>query len=193
MTDTTTKVRAHYSAANLIERIKSALATIAPEEQTLTVAQLAPLDQFHTLGQHKKRRPTVKKNLLSLAMSLALLMSAATQAQTTHLTITVPFEFTAGNVQLPAGEYEVTAVGPTLSVHNVNSNAGTLVLSTSCQSLKPAADAKLVFHRYGNQYFLAEVWNRHSSLGNQIKINSRQTELRKNQSKDEVVLIASEK
>lgn len=112
MTDTTTKVRAHYSAANLIERIKSALATIAPEEQTLTVAQLAPLDQFHTLGQHKKRRPTVKKNLLSLAMSLALLMSAATQAQTTHLTITVPFEFTAGNVQLPAGEYEVTAVGP---------------------------------------------------------------------------------
>ena len=74
----------------------------------------------------------------------------------------MPFEFTAGNVQLPAGEYEVTAVGPwggpTLSVHNVNSNAGTLVLSTSCQSLKPAADAKLVFHRYGNQYFLAEVW-----------------------------------
>jgi hypothetical protein len=197
MTDTTTKVRAHYSAANLIERIKSALATIAPEEQTLTVAQLAPLDQFHTLGQHKKRRPTVKKNLLSLAMSLALLMSAATQAQTTHLTITVPFEFTAGNVQLPAGEYEVTAVGPwggpTLSVHNVNSNAGTLVLSTSCRSQKPAADAKLVFHRYGQQYFLAEVWNRHSSVGNQIKINSRQTELAKNQSKDEVVLIASEK
>jgi SAM-dependent methyltransferase len=50
MTDTTTKVRVHYSAANLTERIKSALATIAPEEQTLTVAQLAPLDQFHTRG-----------------------------------------------------------------------------------------------------------------------------------------------
>jgi hypothetical protein len=139
----------------------------------------------------------VKKNLLSLAMSLALLMSAAAQAQTTHLTISVPFEFTAGNVQLPAGEYEVTAVGPwggpTLSVHNVNSNAGTLVLSTSSRSQKPTADAKLVFHRYGNQYFLAEVWNRNSSVGNQIKINSRQTELAKNQSKDEVVLIASEK
>jgi hypothetical protein len=139
----------------------------------------------------------VKKNLLSLAMSLTLLMSAAAQAQTTHLTISVPFEFTAGNVQLPAGEYEVTAVGPwggsTLSVHNVTSNAGTLVLSTSCRSQKPAADAKLVFYRYGQQYFLAEVWNRHSSSGNQIKISSRQTELAKNQSKDEVVLIASEK
>ena len=137
------------------------------------------------------------KNLLSLAMSLALLMSAAAQAQTTHLKITVPFEFTAGNVQLPAGDYEVTAVGfrggSTLSVHNVNSNAGTLVLSTSSRSLKPVADAKVVFYRYGEQYFLAEVWNRNSSLGHQIPIKSRQTELAKNQSKDEVVLIASEK
>jgi hypothetical protein len=139
----------------------------------------------------------VKKNLLSLAMSLALLMSAVAQAQTTDLKITVPFEFTAGNVQLPAGEYEVKAVGPwggpTLSVHNVNSNVGTLVLSTSSRSQKPAADAKLVFYRYGQQYFLAEVWNRNSDFGNQIQIHSRQTEMARNQSKDEVVLIASEK
>ena len=139
----------------------------------------------------------MKKNLLSLAMSLALLMSAAAQAQSTHLKITVPFEFTAGNVQLPAGEYEVTAVGPwggsTFSVHSVHSKAGTLVLSTSCLSQKPAADAKLVFYRYGHQYFLAQVWNRNSVAGSQIQINPRQTELAKNQSKDQVVLIASEK
>jgi SAM-dependent methyltransferase len=50
MTDTTTKVREHYSATGLTDRIKSALATITPESQTLTVAQLAPLDQFHTRG-----------------------------------------------------------------------------------------------------------------------------------------------
>jgi SAM-dependent methyltransferase len=50
MTDTTTKVRKHYSATGLTDRIKSALATITPESQTLTVAQLAPLDQFHTRG-----------------------------------------------------------------------------------------------------------------------------------------------
>jgi len=34
----------------LTDRIKSALATIASEGQTLTVVQLAPLDQFHTRG-----------------------------------------------------------------------------------------------------------------------------------------------
>jgi sarcosine/dimethylglycine N-methyltransferase len=50
MSDTTTKVREHYGATGLTDRIKSALATIKSEGQTLTVAQLAPLDQFHTRG-----------------------------------------------------------------------------------------------------------------------------------------------
>jgi hypothetical protein len=140
----------------------------------------------------------VKSNLLSLAMSLALLMSAAVaQAQTTHMKVMVPFEFTAGNVQLPAGEYQVEAMGPwggpTLSVHNVNSKAGSIVLSNSCRSQKPITKDKLVFYRYGHEYFLAEVWNQNSFAGSQIKINPRQAELAKNQLKDEVVLLASAK
>jgi SAM-dependent methyltransferase len=50
MTDTITEVRRHYSVVGLTDRIKSALATITPEGEMLTVAQLAPLDQFHTRG-----------------------------------------------------------------------------------------------------------------------------------------------
>ena len=47
MTNTIDKVREHYSATGLTDRIRAA---IAPEGQALTVAQLAPLDQFHTRG-----------------------------------------------------------------------------------------------------------------------------------------------
>lgn len=50
MTETAARVREHYSAAHLTDRIKSALLAIAPEDQTLTAAQLAPLDQFHIRG-----------------------------------------------------------------------------------------------------------------------------------------------
>ena len=50
MTDTISKVREHYSADGLTDRIKAALATVTPETEALTVAQLAPLDQFHTRG-----------------------------------------------------------------------------------------------------------------------------------------------
>jgi hypothetical protein len=49
-TTTTTSVRERYAAVGLTDLIRSALTTIAPEGQTLTVAQLAPLDQFHTRG-----------------------------------------------------------------------------------------------------------------------------------------------
>lgn len=38
MTDTTIKVREHYRATGLTERIKAALATIAPGSQALTIA-----------------------------------------------------------------------------------------------------------------------------------------------------------
>ncbi len=50
MTDTTAKVREHYSTTGLINRIKLALATIAPDGEPLTVDELAPLDQFHIRG-----------------------------------------------------------------------------------------------------------------------------------------------
>jgi SAM-dependent methyltransferase len=50
MIDTSNKIREHYSATGLTNRIKAALTTITPESQALTVAQLAPLDQFHTRG-----------------------------------------------------------------------------------------------------------------------------------------------
>jgi len=43
-------LREHYRATGLTDRIKSALAAITPEDQPLTTAQLAPLDQFHTRG-----------------------------------------------------------------------------------------------------------------------------------------------
>jgi SAM-dependent methyltransferase len=50
MTETIELVRAHYDGHGLIDRIKAALAPIAPEDQPLTVPQLAMLDQFHTRG-----------------------------------------------------------------------------------------------------------------------------------------------
>lgn len=50
MIATTARVREHYGAPGLIDRIKPALAEIAPNGQMLSFAQLAPFDQFHLRG-----------------------------------------------------------------------------------------------------------------------------------------------
>ena len=47
MSQVTDAVRAHYDGPGLTERLKAAL---PPEGEPLTVAALAPLDQFHTRG-----------------------------------------------------------------------------------------------------------------------------------------------
>jgi hypothetical protein len=147
----------------------------------------------------------VKKNLLTLAMSAALLMSAAAHAQTTQLNVTVPFEFIAGNTVLPAGDYDVHSTGPwggqalsiqnvtALSIQNVTSRAGTFLLSTWSQVAKTSESNKLVFYRYGEKYFLAEVWTMNTNIGRKLPLNQRQTELARKQQKSEVVLMASGK
>ena len=50
MTIAVEKVRTHYQATGLTERLKTALAVFGSSDQRLTPQQLAPLDQFHTRG-----------------------------------------------------------------------------------------------------------------------------------------------
>lgn len=44
------KVRDHYHAPNLTERLKTMLSALGPQDQPLTPQQLSVLDQFHTRG-----------------------------------------------------------------------------------------------------------------------------------------------
>jgi SAM-dependent methyltransferase len=50
MTETTDRVREHYSRSGLTDRLRTALAVLGPEDTVLSVEQLGPLDQFHTRG-----------------------------------------------------------------------------------------------------------------------------------------------
>ena len=139
----------------------------------------------------------MKRSLLAIALSLPLLFSAVVHAQTTQLKMTVPFDFIAGDAALPAGDYDVHSIdargGNALSIHSVTLNAGTLVLSTSSRSAKTPDRNTLVFCRYGQKYFIAEVWIINTSIGGQMPLGQRQTELARNQQKSEVVLTASGK
>jgi ubiquinone/menaquinone biosynthesis C-methylase UbiE len=50
MSDVLDGVRDHYRATGLVERLKTALLALGPEDQRLTPLKLAALDQFHTRG-----------------------------------------------------------------------------------------------------------------------------------------------
>jgi SAM-dependent methyltransferase len=50
MNDALDRIRDHYRATGLTERLKAALTALGPEDQRVTPQQLGALDQFHTRG-----------------------------------------------------------------------------------------------------------------------------------------------
>jgi hypothetical protein len=60
------------------------------------------------------------------------------------------------------------------------------------ESLKPAEETKLTFHRYGDRYFLAGVQRRGQNLNYELPAGSLEKELRaSNVEEKDVTLVAS--
>ena len=103
---------------------------------------------------------TLKTIILS-AGAVALLGASGLYAQTTA-TADIPFEFTAQNTTLPAGEYTMSSASTThgvMLIRNVETRKAVLVLASSSESGYRRTEDKnvVVFHKLGDRYFLAEV------------------------------------
>jgi hypothetical protein len=112
-----------------------------------------------------------KRILSLLAVSgLVFVLAAPMSAQTIRLRANVPFEFVAGLSTLPAGEYQLdNGIGPgVVRIWGEDSHTSSLVVSLTVSDNKISGQPRLIFHRYGNQYFLSQVWNGYESAGRMI-------------------------
>ena len=76
------------------------------------------------------------------------------------LKLQIPFDFAAGTNQFPAGAYTVesdTNSGAVL-IRSDEKGPAAFILTRSAGESKDYGHPKLVFHRYGNQTFLSQVW-----------------------------------
>jgi hypothetical protein len=83
----------------------------------------------------------------------------------------IPFDFAVGNKVLPAGNYVVRQTGTTqgvLALQNADHKAITIMFLASPVQAGSAEKTKLVFHRYGNTYFLSQVWPGLGQDGSQL-------------------------
>jgi hypothetical protein len=155
-------------------------------------SKLTLYEQFNNPCRKAKKENVVNKNLLAITMALLLLMTAAASAQTVHMRAKVPFNFIVSGATLPAGEYEIQSLGAgqtLLVIRNLNSSAGTLVISSSRESLDASPRTKLVFHRYGDRYFLAELWQEGHNVSREVTPSSRETEVAMDFTRTDVVLL----
>jgi hypothetical protein len=96
--------------------------------------------------------------VLGLFFGLAI---ASVQAQSSiRMTVNIPFDFTAGSAKLKAGEYSINpASGRIMMISAVGHTKDVFVLTPyTVQRSGRDLSGKLVFHRYGDEYFLAQSW-----------------------------------
>jgi len=100
------------------------------------------------------------KSLIAIALLAASICinKPSASAQSNVLQATVPFSFVSGSNHVAAGTYDFTTKNDSrvLSIRNTVSGATVLMLAMPADSAK-GDTAKLVFHRYGNQYFLTDI------------------------------------
>ena len=99
-------------------------------------------------------------------ITICLLFTAAAitlSAQTTNqrlMTVNIPFAFSVENSSLPEGEYTIFTVTPERSIRIVSSDGkhSAIVNTLPNYAKSPSENSRLVFHRYGDEYFLTQVW-----------------------------------
>ena len=125
----------------------------------------------------KRMIKTLTMLTMVVALSLATAAVSADAQSSTKQTANIPFEFVVGNHEMSAGKYDVdriTSGGLVVRIRNTGNADTTARLTSTIVKTQAPDKSKLVFRRYGNTYFLAEVWRAGDPNGRQLVRSSRE-------------------
>ncbi len=116
----------------------------------------------------------MKTQILRIA---ALSLVVTTFAITAHaqnagnsLRVSIPFDFVIGDKTLTAGDYTLRVLdsGNTVRIQLGDESTGTYFLIHPVEGLNIKNESRLVFRRYGNEYFLSQVWTAGRATGQEL-------------------------
>ena len=122
----------------------------------------------------------MKRNLFGIltTLTLALLISVPLSAQTIA-TATVPFDFTVGQTQMPAGTYNISPLDHGAMVIRDGKTAKSVASIFRWEDARKGDSiTKLVFHKYGDKYFLSQVARGHGNGVMQLPTSKVEEEVR---------------
>src|SRR5215510_10353321 len=124
------------------------------------------------------------KKALALSGLLVLLTFSAALGQSDRQTIIhIPFNFSVGEKSLPAGKYVIERIwknSDSVWVIKRKDNVGKAMLLTNpVRANETQQETRLVFHQYGDLYFLSEIWTVGDATGREIQTSKREKTLDK--------------
>ncbi len=138
--------------------------------------------------------------IATLVIGIATVTSAFAQ---TNVNFEIPFDFQIGKKQMDAGKYQIRQMDAKKYIlKNVETNKSMfLIADAQVGDERTVKTESLAFNRYGNTYFLREIYARSATVGSELgeskserkirKNNKNNPKLAQNKSKPERVLISS--
>jgi len=140
-----------------------------------------------------KKQTLGRFTVLSFLLMLAA-VSLSAQSERTGA-INIPFSFTVGEKSLPAGEYSFERNRKDSDlvwlVQSRDGHVTALFTTTAVRATETQEKAKLVFHKYGDQYFLSQIWTQGETAGRELLIQGFERQLAKDGIERQMIVLAS--
>jgi hypothetical protein len=103
----------------------------------------------------------MRKQILNVVVALSVIAAlsiAGFAGLGRNLEANIPFDFMVGGKKLPAGKYivESDVIQNALAIRSFKTKQGVMSITQSF-NVSAGSKPRLIFHRYGDQYFLAKV------------------------------------
>jgi hypothetical protein len=109
---------------------------------------------------------------------LAMVLAGPVLEAQSRVTADVPFAFSLGDKSMAAGRYAVESRSEQLAViRNLQTEVAHYLIKSVHVQARRTEPAMLVFNRYGNDYFLSQIWDGNSDTGIQLGKSRREKEV----------------
>jgi hypothetical protein len=140
--------------------------------------------------KNSKTKRRVMKKFVTASTKIGMLvllsiaaLAASAKAQTgSGLRANIPFDFTVAGKKFAAGHYSITRASQTngdlvLEVASLDEHSTVFPITSRVETLTARDNSVLIFHRYGDEYFLAQVWAAGSTTGRAFTKSRRERQL----------------
>ena len=122
-----------------------------------------------------KQKVIKRLTIMSLVsmFSLCAAVASANAQLSNPIRVKVPFDFNVGGKTLPAGEYTFSRLSGlsdtrVISVSSAETSAHVFQSTFAARVATPKDKSTLVFHKYGDQHFLEQIWTGGEQEGTQL-------------------------
>jgi hypothetical protein len=133
---------------------------------------IEPIEMAHASHNGARGRQLLL-SLVALFFAVTIYPSKAHAQIVGELEVNIPFQFHAGDAKLPAGKYFIHVLENSdlkfMEIASADGSASALFGVHNAEANSAPAKSELIFNKYGNRYFLANVFQEGNPDGSTVE------------------------